>query len=149
MRWRGPTPPLAQTWTPSTTRLRLAVPLPVPGRIKIDPGPACTIGGLPRLDGIAPLQCQVDRVETLEQHGPRLGADLEPVQAAANEATTLQRRLAQEADAKHLAEFKANADLAVNEVDRAAFQTATAPVTEKWSADYGDFVAQLLAAAKT
>ena len=79
----------------------------------------------------------------------RLGADLEPVQAAANEATTLQRQLAQEADAKHLAEFKANSELAVNEVDRAAFQTATAPVAEKWSADYGDFVAQLLAAAKT
>ena len=33
----------------------------------------------------------------------------------------MQRRFAQEADAKHLAEFKANADLAVNEVDRAAF----------------------------
>ena len=79
----------------------------------------------------------------------RLGADLEPVQAAANEATTLQRRLAQEADAKYLAEFKANSELAVNEVDRAAFQAATAPVAEKWSADYGDFVAQLLAAAKT
>jgi tripartite ATP-independent transporter DctP family solute receptor len=79
----------------------------------------------------------------------RLGADLEPVQAAAKEATTLQRQLAQEADVKHLAEFRANADLAVNEVDRAAFEAATAPVAEKWSADYGDFVAQLLAAAKT
>ncbi len=64
----------------------------------------------------------------------RLGADLEPVQAAANEATTLQRRLAQEADAKHLAEFRANSEVAVNEVDRAAFETATAPVAEKWSA---------------
>ena len=60
----------------------------------------------------------------------------------------MQRRLAQEADAKHLAEFKANSDLAVNEVDRAAFQTATAPVAEKWSAEYGDFVTQLLSRGK-
>jgi TRAP-type C4-dicarboxylate transport system substrate-binding protein len=79
----------------------------------------------------------------------RLGADLAQVQAAADEATMLQRRLAQEADAKYLGEFKANADLTVNEVDRVAFQTATAPVAEKWSGEYGDFVTQLLSAAKT
>ena len=92
--------------------------------------------------GVQPLPDLADR-------RGRLGADLEPVQAAAKEATDVAAQLAQEADAKHLAEFKANSDLAVNEVDRAAFQTATAPVAEKWSADYGDFVAQLLAAAKT
>jgi tripartite ATP-independent transporter DctP family solute receptor len=79
----------------------------------------------------------------------RLGADLEPVQAAAKEAGDLQRKLSQEAAAKHLAEFKANPELTVNEVDRAAFQTATAPVIEKWKADYGDFVAQLVSAAKS
>jgi TRAP-type C4-dicarboxylate transport system substrate-binding protein len=79
----------------------------------------------------------------------RLGADLEPVQAAADEAGQLQRKLAQEAAAKHLAEFKANPDLVVNEVDRAAFQAATAPVVEKWKGEYGDFVTQLLGAAKT
>jgi TRAP-type C4-dicarboxylate transport system substrate-binding protein len=79
----------------------------------------------------------------------RLGADGEAVQVAAKEAGELQRRLAQEAAAKHLAEFKANPDLAVNEVDRAAFQAATAPVVEKWSAEYGDFVTQLVSAAKT
>jgi tripartite ATP-independent transporter DctP family solute receptor len=78
----------------------------------------------------------------------RLGADLEPVQAAAKEAGDLQRKLAQEAAAKHLAEFRANPELAVNEVDRAAFEAATAPVVEKWSADYGDFVTQLVSAAK-
>jgi TRAP-type transport system periplasmic protein len=78
----------------------------------------------------------------------RLGADLEPVQAAAKEAGDLQRKLAQEAAAKHLAEFKANSELAVNEVDRAAFQTATASVVEKWQADYSDFVTKLLSAAK-
>jgi hypothetical protein len=37
----------------------------------------------------------------------------------------------------------------VNEVDRAAFQAATAPVVEKWKGEYGDFVTQLLGAAKT
>ena len=79
----------------------------------------------------------------------KLGADLAPVQAAAAEATVLQRRLSDEAAAKYLAEFRANADLAVNEVDRAAFQTATAPVAEKWQGEYGEFVAQLLSAAKT
>jgi tripartite ATP-independent transporter DctP family solute receptor len=78
----------------------------------------------------------------------RLGADLEPVKAAADEAGTLQRKLAEEAATKYLAEFKANADLAVNEVDRAAFQAATAPVVEKWKAEYGDFVTQLVSAAK-
>jgi tripartite ATP-independent transporter DctP family solute receptor len=79
----------------------------------------------------------------------RLGGDSEAVQAAAKEAGDLQRKLAQEADAKHLAEFKANPDLAVNEVDRAAFQAATASVTEKWQGDYDDFVTQLLSAVKS
>lgn len=78
----------------------------------------------------------------------RLGKDGEAVMAAAKEATELQRRLSQEAAAKHLAEFKANAALAVNEVDRAAFRTATASVVEKWKAKHGDFVAELLSAAK-
>jgi tripartite ATP-independent transporter DctP family solute receptor len=79
----------------------------------------------------------------------KLGGDLAAVQAAAKEATDLQRKLAQEAATKHLAEFKANPDLAVNEVDRAAFQAATASVVEKWKADYGDFVTQLVSAAKS
>ena len=79
----------------------------------------------------------------------RLGADLEPLQAAAKEAGDLQRKLSLEAATKYLAEFKANPDLAINEVDRAAFQTATAPVVEKWQAEYSDFVTQLLSAAKS
>jgi TRAP-type transport system periplasmic protein len=79
----------------------------------------------------------------------RLGADLEPVQAAADEAGQLQRKLAQEAAIKHLAEFMADHELVVNEVDRAAFQAATAPVVEKWRGEYSDFVTQLLGAAKT
>jgi tripartite ATP-independent transporter DctP family solute receptor len=79
----------------------------------------------------------------------RVGADGEAVQAAAKEAGQLQRKLAQEAATKHLTEFKANPDLAVNEVDRAAFQAATAPVIEKWKAEYSDFVTQLVSAAKS
>jgi TRAP-type transport system periplasmic protein len=78
----------------------------------------------------------------------RVGKDGEAVMAAAKEATEVQRRLAQEAAVKHLAEFKANPDLEVNEVDRAAFQAATAPVVEKWKAEYSDFVTELLSAVK-
>jgi TRAP-type C4-dicarboxylate transport system substrate-binding protein len=60
----------------------------------------------------------------------------------------LQRKLVAEADVKLLAEFKANPDVVVNEPDRAPFQAATAGVIEKYKSEsYGDFVAEVLAAA--
>jgi tripartite ATP-independent transporter DctP family solute receptor len=72
------------------------------------------------------------------------------VKEAAVEAGELQRRLMKEADKKHLAEFQANPDLKVNEVDREAFKKATAPVIESWQQkDFGDFVTLVVDAAKT
>ena len=56
---------------------------------------------------------------------------LEIIKAAAKEAGDLQRKLMAEADVTLLAEFKANPDVVVNEVDRAPFQAATAGVIEK------------------
>jgi tripartite ATP-independent transporter DctP family solute receptor len=72
------------------------------------------------------------------------------VQEAATEAGQLQRQLMKEAEQKLLAEFRANPDLKVNEVDRAAFKEATAPVIEAWQKqDVGDFVTRVVDAAKT
>jgi TRAP-type transport system periplasmic protein len=71
------------------------------------------------------------------------------VQEAATEAGQLQRQLMKEADQKLLAEFQANPDLKVNEVDRAAFKEATAPVIEAWQKkDFGDFVTRVVDAAQ-
>jgi tripartite ATP-independent transporter DctP family solute receptor len=70
------------------------------------------------------------------------------VQEAATEAGALQRRLMTEAADKYLAEFKANAELKVNDVDREAFKSATTPVIEAWKAKpFGDFVARVAEAA--
>ena len=75
--------------------------------------------------------------------------ELEAIKAAAKEAGALQRRLMMETDAKLLADYKANANVTVNEPDLAAFRTATASVVEKWKAKpFGDFVGKLVAAAK-
>jgi tripartite ATP-independent transporter DctP family solute receptor len=80
----------------------------------------------------------------------RLSPDEQAViNAAAKEATELQRRLLLESETKFLGEFKANADLAVNEVDGASFREASAPVLETWrSKDFGNFVDRLIDAAK-
>ena len=80
--------------------------------------------------------------------GQAHGASSEAVKAAAKEAGELQRQLMEEADEKLLAEFKANPSVEVNEVDRAAFQAATAPVIEAWQEkDFGDFVGRVVDAA--
>jgi TRAP-type C4-dicarboxylate transport system substrate-binding protein len=76
-------------------------------------------------------------------------AQLKAVQEAATEAGQLQRRLMVEAAEKYLAEFKANPKLKVNEVDRAAFQQATAPVIDAWrNKPFGDFVGRVVEAAR-
>jgi tripartite ATP-independent transporter DctP family solute receptor len=70
------------------------------------------------------------------------------VKAAAAEAGALQVKLSDEQNAKLLTDFKANAALAVNEVDRAAFQKATASVYDKWEQKpFGAFVKDLRKAA--
>jgi TRAP-type transport system periplasmic protein len=75
--------------------------------------------------------------------------ELDIIKAAAKEAGVLQRKLMVEADAKLLADYKANANVAVNEPDRAAMQAATASVVEKWKAKpFGAFVEQVISAAK-
>lgn len=75
--------------------------------------------------------------------------ELEIIKVAAKEAGVLQRKLMVEADAKLLADYKANSAVSVNEPDRAAMQAATASVVEKWKAKpFGEFVAQVIAAAK-
>ena len=76
-------------------------------------------------------------------------AQRKAVQEAATEAGQMQRRLMAESDDKYLAEFKTNPEVKVNEVDREAFKAATAPVIEKWKAEYSDLVTQLLSAVKT
>ena len=54
----------------------------------------------------------------------------------------------QEADKKLLAEFEANPEVEVHEVDREAFKQATAPVIEAWQEeDFGDFVGRVVEAA--
>jgi tripartite ATP-independent transporter DctP family solute receptor len=79
----------------------------------------------------------------------RIGeAERTALSEAAKEAGELQRGLMREADEKYLAEFKGNNALSINEVDRAAFQEATAGVAEAWKAKpFGDFVGRLIAAA--
>jgi TRAP-type transport system periplasmic protein len=70
------------------------------------------------------------------------------VQEAATEAGELQRQLMQEADKALLAEFEANPEVEVHEVDREAFKEATAPVIEAWQQkEFGDFVARVVQAA--
>jgi tripartite ATP-independent transporter DctP family solute receptor len=70
------------------------------------------------------------------------------VRDAAKEAGAEERRLAQEIDVRLLAEFRANAAIAVNDVDQGPFRAATAAVAERWEArPFGDFVKRLRAAA--
>jgi tripartite ATP-independent transporter DctP family solute receptor len=75
-------------------------------------------------------------------------ADKKIIQEAAAEATTLQRKLAQEADEKLVAELKAKG-VQIDKVDTAPFMKATAPVLAKWEASpIGPFVKKVVAAAR-
>ena len=77
------------------------------------------------------------------------GADRDIVNAAASEAAGVQRGLMMDAASKILADFKANKDIAVNDVDRDAFRQATASVVKKWEEKpFGAFVKQLADAAR-
>jgi tripartite ATP-independent transporter DctP family solute receptor len=77
-------------------------------------------------------------------------AELESIKAAAKEAGVLQRKLMNETDAKLLADYRANPNIAVNDCDRAAFQGATQRVVEKWKAKpFGEFVGKVVSAAKS
>jgi tripartite ATP-independent transporter DctP family solute receptor len=75
-------------------------------------------------------------------------ADRRIVQDAAAEATTLQRRLSQEADERLLAELRTKG-MQVTTPDRAAFVAATAAVSERWMAGpIGDYVRRVVAASR-
>ena len=75
-------------------------------------------------------------------------ADRKIVQEAAGEATTLQRRLSQEADDRLLAELKAKG-MEVTTVDKAEFEKATSPVDDKWlKSPIGPYVKQVITAAR-
>jgi TRAP-type transport system periplasmic protein len=75
-------------------------------------------------------------------------ADKKIIQEAAAEATTLQRKLAQESDEKMFAELKAKG-VQIDKVDQGPFMTATAPVIAKWEASpIGPFVKKVVAAAR-
>ena len=68
--------------------------------------------------------------------------------AAASEATALQRKLAQEADDKLLADLKAKG-VQVTTVEQSSFVKATGPVTEKWLAGpIGPYVKKVVAASR-
>ncbi|CAG9166017.1 TRAP transporter substrate-binding protein [Cupriavidus respiraculi] len=76
-------------------------------------------------------------------------ADRKAVTEAAAEATALQRKLTQDSDDKTLAELKAKG-MQVTDVDKAAFQKATAGVDAKWAATpIGPYVKKVIAAART
>jgi TRAP-type C4-dicarboxylate transport system substrate-binding protein len=79
----------------------------------------------------------------------RIGApERDAIRAAAQEAGELQRGLMREADKKYLAQFQADKSLKINQIDRAAFQKATAGVADTWKAKpFGGFVSQLISDA--
>lgn len=75
-------------------------------------------------------------------------ADRKVVADAALEATTLQRKLSQEADDKLLADLKAKG-VQVTTVDKAAFAKATSNVDDKWLATpIGPYLKKVIAAAR-
>jgi TRAP-type transport system periplasmic protein len=75
-------------------------------------------------------------------------ADKKAVQEAAVEATALQRKLSQEADDKLLADLKVKG-VQVTTPERAAFEKATAEVSDKWMAgNTGPYVKKVIAAAR-
>ncbi len=75
-------------------------------------------------------------------------ADKRLVQDAAQQATAHNRQLMQEADTRLLAEYRANAAVAVNVPDQAPFRAATAAVLDRWEQrPIGEFVKRLRSAA--
>jgi TRAP-type transport system periplasmic protein len=73
----------------------------------------------------------------------------EAVKEAAQEAGELQRQLMRESDKELLAEFQANPEVDVHEVDREAFKEATTPVIESWKQkEFGDFVGRVVEEAR-
>ncbi len=74
--------------------------------------------------------------------------DRKAVTEAAAEATALQRRLSEEADARLLAELKTKG-VQVTTPDKAAFEKATSAVDDKWVAGpIGPYVKKVIAAAR-
>jgi TRAP-type transport system periplasmic protein len=74
--------------------------------------------------------------------------DRKAVQEAALEATTMQRKLSQEADDKLLADLKAKG-VQVTTVDKAAFAKATSNVDDKWLATpIGPYLKKVIEAAR-
>lgn len=75
-------------------------------------------------------------------------ADRKAVMEAAAAATTLQRKLSQEADEKLVADLKAKG-VRIDIVDKAPFEKATAVVDDKWVAGpIGPYVKKVIAAAR-
>jgi tripartite ATP-independent transporter DctP family solute receptor len=73
----------------------------------------------------------------------------EAVKEAAQEAGELQRQLMRESDKELLAEFQANPEVDVHEIDREAFKEATTPVIESWKQkEFGDFVGRVVEEAR-
>jgi tripartite ATP-independent transporter DctP family solute receptor len=74
--------------------------------------------------------------------------DQELLRAAVAEAGEYQRQLSRDIDERLLNEFRANPAVAVNDVDKAPFQAATAGVADRWEQrPFGDFVRRLRGAA--
>jgi TRAP-type C4-dicarboxylate transport system substrate-binding protein len=75
-------------------------------------------------------------------------ADRKALQEAALEATTLQRKLSQEADDKLVADLKSKG-VQISTVDKAAFAKATDKVDDKWLASpIGAYVKKVIAASR-
>lgn len=71
------------------------------------------------------------------------------IQEAANEATTVQRKLSREADEKLFADLKGKG-VRIDKVDTAPFAKATESVTAKWtSGPIGDYVKKVVQTART
>ena len=79
---------------------------------------------------------------------PHTTEDILAITEAAAEATTLQRKLSQEADDKLLDDLKAKG-VQVTTVDKAAFAKATAAVDAKWlTTPIGPYLKKVIAAAR-
>jgi TRAP-type C4-dicarboxylate transport system substrate-binding protein len=75
-------------------------------------------------------------------------ADWRLIMDAMKEGEAMNRRIMVESDAKLLAEFRGMANVAVNEVNQAAFRTATAGVLDAWERrPFGEFVREVRRAA--
>ncbi|MCK8784963.1 TRAP transporter substrate-binding protein [Roseomonas sp. NAR14] len=75
-------------------------------------------------------------------------ADRELVREAAKQGEALNRQAMQDSDTTLLREFRANANVQVNEADKDAFRAATAGVLDRWEQKpFGAFVRQVRQAA--